>query len=252
MPTEHLQTHLGPSGLAPTGRPLPAAIELRQYTLHPGGRAVLVDLFEREFIAPQEACGLQVLGQFEDLDQANRFVWLRGFEALPMRPAALARFYDGPVWQAHRAAANATMIDSHDVLLLRPLTLAGLPALPHRVPTSVPGGPLRRRWLALLCPLVAEQGRITEALAAALRERLLPAGAAAGLVWQALLVTEPAPNNYPRLPVREPESMLVALAGLAPGADGLDTTALLRPLDPWLRAAPQVLRLQPTPGSAWR
>ena len=33
---------------------------------------------------------------------------------------ALTDFYSGPVWKAHRQAANATMIDSDNVLLLRP------------------------------------------------------------------------------------------------------------------------------------
>jgi hypothetical protein len=36
------------------------------------------------------------------------------------RALSLAAFYGGPVWKAHSAAANATMIDSDNVLLLRP------------------------------------------------------------------------------------------------------------------------------------
>lgn len=36
------------------------------------------------------------------------------------RAKALNDFYSGPVWKAHRQAANATMIDSDNVLLLRP------------------------------------------------------------------------------------------------------------------------------------
>lgn len=35
------------------------------------------------------------------------------------RARALHAFYYGPVWQAHREAANATMLDKDDVLLLR-------------------------------------------------------------------------------------------------------------------------------------
>jgi len=62
-----------------------SVIELRQYTLHPGRRAELVDLFEREFIETQEETGIRVLGQFEDLDRPERFVWFRGFEDMPGR-----------------------------------------------------------------------------------------------------------------------------------------------------------------------
>lgn len=36
------------------------------------------------------------------------------------RAEALAAFYEGPVWERHREEANATMVSSDDVLLLRP------------------------------------------------------------------------------------------------------------------------------------
>jgi quinol monooxygenase YgiN len=98
-----------------------SVLELRQYTLHPGQRDVLIELFDREFVESQEECGMRVLGQFRDLDDPDRFVWLREFDDMDVRRRALEAFYTGPVWRRHRDAANATMIDSHDVLLLRPV-----------------------------------------------------------------------------------------------------------------------------------
>jgi hypothetical protein len=95
-------------------------VELRQYTVHPGKRDVLIDLFDREFIEPQEALGMKVIGQFRDVDNRDRFVWLRGFHDMASRAQALQDFYGGPVWKAHREAANASMVDSDNVLLLRP------------------------------------------------------------------------------------------------------------------------------------
>jgi quinol monooxygenase YgiN len=106
-------------------------VELRQYTLHPGKRDTLIELFDREFVETQEDAGMAVLGQFRDLRDPDKFVWLRGFADMPSRAAALHRFYGGPVWAAHSAAANATMIDSDDVLLLRPLD-GGFPLPPAR------------------------------------------------------------------------------------------------------------------------
>src|SRR5678816_2111311 len=97
-----------------------AVLELRQYTLHPGRRDELIELFERAFVESQEAIGMRVLGTFRDLDRPDHFVWLRGFADLASRAPALEAFYTGPVWRANREAANATMIDSDDVLLLRP------------------------------------------------------------------------------------------------------------------------------------
>jgi len=97
-------------------------VELRQYTLHPGKRDVLIDLFDREFVESQEALGMKIIAQFRDLDNPNRFVWLRGFQDMPSRAQALKDFYGGPVWKAHREAANATMVDVDNVLLLHPAT----------------------------------------------------------------------------------------------------------------------------------
>jgi quinol monooxygenase YgiN len=94
-------------------------IELRQYTLRSGQREVLIELFDRELVETQESVGCWVIGQFRDLDDANRFVWLRGFADMAARAQALQAFYGGPVWETHRDRANATMIDSDNVLLLR-------------------------------------------------------------------------------------------------------------------------------------
>ena len=76
---------------------------LRQYTLHPGRRDELIDLFDREFVETQEAVGAQVLGQFRDRDDDDRFVWLRGYADMATRGEALAAFYGGPVWHEHGA-----------------------------------------------------------------------------------------------------------------------------------------------------
>src|ERR1051325_11593894 len=71
-------------------------LELSQYTLHPGKRDTLIDLFDRAFVDPQEDAGMPVLGQFRDLDDPDRFVWLRGFPDHASRAARLDAFYSGP------------------------------------------------------------------------------------------------------------------------------------------------------------
>ena len=67
-------------------------VELRQYALHPGQRDVLIDLFDREFVESQEAVGATVIGQFRDLDQPDRHVWLRGFADMDARKTMLEAF----------------------------------------------------------------------------------------------------------------------------------------------------------------
>ena len=62
-------------------------IELRQYTLKPGQRDVLIDLFDRHFVESQEAAGMTIVGQFRDRRRPDRFVWIRGFPDMPMSEA---------------------------------------------------------------------------------------------------------------------------------------------------------------------
>ncbi|HTQ14216.1 MAG TPA: NIPSNAP family protein [Rhizomicrobium sp.] len=164
-------------------------VELRQYTLKPGQRDVLIALFEARFVESQEACGMTLIGQFRDLDDPDRFVWLRGFPDMESRARALAAFYGGPVWKAHREAANATMIDSGNVLLLRPGR--GFDLAPRG--GARPSGTL----FAHVC-------RSDAAFAARFARDLAPH--LDPLAW---LVTEPARNTFPALPVREGENVLV-------------------------------------------
>ncbi|MGQ3053804.1 MAG: NIPSNAP family protein [Roseateles sp.] len=220
--------------------PLPAApdcqaVELRQYTLHPCQRDTLIELFDREFVDTQEAVGMRVLGQFRDLDDADRFVWLRGFAGMAARGEALPAFYGGPAWAAHRDAANATMVDSDDVLLLRPAW--GGAALPHqpRVESDAQG---LLRVLVLHLKAPAEAALLAQCQGTA------------ALAWY---VSEAAPNNFPRLPLREGEPVLV---GLALFSDAAAAEAWARDVDarsqPWQARASQHLRLAPTTRSAIR
>src|SRR2546429_3687655 len=91
-------------------------VELRQYTLYPGKRDVLIDLFDREFIEPQEAIRIRVIGQFRNVDDPDRFVWLRGFRDMASRAKALQNFYGGPGWRASRGSAHATIAYSDTIL----------------------------------------------------------------------------------------------------------------------------------------
>lgn len=222
-------------------------IELRRYRLHPGRREDLISLFEREFRAPQEALGLQVLGTFRDLERRDAFVWLRGFSAYARRASALAAFYGGPAWLRHRDAANATMVDSDDVLMLAPLRAADHGAGLWAV-RALPAG--RGAVGAWICPLAAattgDRARLAtwaDLAAAAFAENGTPLTAA----W----LTDPRPNDYPRLPVRTDLRCAVLFAGFADAEALALHEALLEGSGAWqgarraLAAPPSVLRLAP-------
>jgi hypothetical protein len=225
-----------------------AVVELRQYTLHPGQRDVLVELFERELIESQEAHGIRVVGLFRDLDRPDRFVWLRGFADMPARAEALTGFYGGPVWKAHRGAANATMVDSDDVLLLRPLPPGtGFPdaPLPPIDAAARSRGVVEVRLLYSASEITPEQaGAAALALDAALE--------AAGGTRLALLVEEPSANNFPRLPAREGEHLLAWVAALDDEAGRARLREALAASTAWRSAEAAIVAGAPRPPEALR
>lgn len=179
-----LATHTPPPPSAIVVHVPLTVIELRQYTLHPGRRDELIDLFVHKLIKPQEEVGMTILGIFRDLDDPDRFVWLRGFPDMPTRANALDAFYNGPIWAKHANAANATMLDSSDARLLQPVS-----------------GAFPKTYEGTHSITIKQAGKPTpEALVT--------------------LTTLDADNNFPRLPLRTDEDPVdVALfAADIPGA----------------------------------
>jgi hypothetical protein len=225
-------------------------VELRQYTLRPGQRDVLIELFDRELVEPQEADGMEIIGQFRDLDRPERFVWLRGFPDMERRRGALEAFYGGLVWRTHSAAANATMVDVDDVLLLRPAgPTSGFGAMPRRpgLGEDVPSSML----VATICSV----DRPVDP--AVLEQKLIPALAAMTPPALATFVEEPSENTFPALPVRAGEHVVVWMQRAPAPAESPDLHAqasveLARELVPGLVTDPVQLRLAPTPRSRLR
>lgn len=233
-------------------------LELRIYTLHPGRRDELIRLFEREFIETQEAVGMQVIGQFYDMDDPNRFIWLRGFHDMSARAEALHAFYGGPIWKAHRDAANATMIDSDNVLLLR---------LPHGACGFALNGtnrsPIGSRTMQagfVAATIYYLNKPANSDFINFFVNTIQPALTEAGASILAYFITEDSLNTYPQLPVREDENVFVWFAGF-PDPDAYKShLALLRKSKYWndeieiflrkhIQGKPEVLRLMPTPRS---
>jgi len=174
-------------------------VELRQYTLHPGRRTDLVDVFEQHFVTGQEAVGIVLGGLFEDEDADDRFVWLRGFADLEQRTQALTSFYTGPVWREHANRANATMIDSDDVLLLRPTDP------PRRPAPAVPGvaAPGEHRVHVGVC-LVDGDDELEHWLVTEMHAVLEDELATRVAMWR----SHPGPNGFPALPVRDERAVV--------------------------------------------
>jgi hypothetical protein len=235
-------------------------IELRQYTVHPSQRDVLIDLFDREFVESQEGLGMAVLGQFRDLDRSDRFVWMRGFNDMPGRAEALGRFYGGPVWKAHSAKANATMIDSDDVLLLRPASPGvALPPSADRPPL----GQTAPATSTLVATVYYGDVPFDRAFPDFFHQTVLPVLVDTGARPFAVLQTVYAENTFPALPVREGVHAFAWLARFVDRTHLEDHERRLEQSEAWhndvlpallarIAGAPQRLRLAPTARSLLR
>jgi quinol monooxygenase YgiN len=236
-------------------------VELRQYTLQPNSRDKFLALFEREFIETQEAVGNRVIGQFRDQDDANRFVWLRGFADMPARAQALQAFYGGPVWKAHRDEANAMIVDSDNVLLLHAVQPGSMFALEHA--RRAPLGTNAESKGLIVATIYSLAAPADAAFVDFFEHKLKPALAQSGTAVSAYFVSETSANNFPRLPVREGENAFVWFATYTDAQSYAKQRAALERSPQWrdeiatqlrgrLKAAPQILRLAPAPRSLLR
>ena len=219
-----------------------AQIELRRYAMRSGRRDELIDLFERAFVESQERCGMLPIGHFRDLDDADSFVWLRAFPDAAKRGAALAQFYvDSSEWRTHRDAANATIVDSDNVLLLksaRPSSGFDLGGLAR------PAGKANQEQTFVAISICAMNARVDKVLSTFERDKLEQLRAIARRVCY--FVTDERPNDFARLPVRT-DLLALVVAGVCPTIEALDAWVdLMKATDC------ETLRLVPAPRSLFR
>ena len=223
--------------------------ELRQYTLFGGKRDTLITLFEKNFIDSQDAVGSHVIGTFRDLDDPDRFVWLRGFRDMQARQQALDAFYGhSPAWLAHKKEANVTMVDSDNVLLLRPASS----------PPDFASNEHASNSHAIYGVTIYYLGGVDEAQFGNFFEQaIVPRLTAAGVRPVANLMTDEGPNNYPRLPVRERDRVFLWIARWPTEKDYASFAEQMRNWSGWRDKAPEAvlpavmrkpehLRLKPT------
>lgn len=173
-------------------------VDLRDYSLAPGTRDNLVERFEALFMDAQERLGATMLGAFRDADLPDRFVFVRACPDLPTRQRVLTEYYErGEQWQENKAEVNSWIVDSDNVLLMRPIAELAPPATGVSVV-----GMFQRLEHRPLTPGEAE-----------LATRDVPRAIQAhGGRLIATFATDPAENNYPRHPIRAGEHGLIWFA----------------------------------------
>lgn len=215
-------------------------VELRRYACVPGKRDELVELFDREFVDSQEATGMTIIGQFRDLDDPDRFVWLRGFPDMASRARSLESFYGGPVWAEHSSAANATMLTWNDVFLLSPASTETGFSLPEQD---------AERTSVILATIHHLEPGAEAGFADEFDGTVSPALTRMGITVVAKLVTEPSANNYPALPIRDDANVFVWFSR---GAGGQLVVKELERLQTHESREPEMLRLAPSDRSRLR
>ncbi len=227
-------------------------LELRQYVMRPEQRDVLIELFDGQFVESQNANGMALIGQFRDLDDPDRFVWVRSFVDMPTRAAGLNTFYTSPLWKTHSRAANATMIDVRNVLLLRPARPdTGFPD----APLPPPGAKGVGRGL-VVASIVYMHPTAEAGFEDFFEKEMRPQWERAGTSVIAQLVTESSENTFPALPVRQGEKVFVWFSRYASQAAhdlhrkklaaSPDWRALAGQFHRWTFQPIATLRLQPT------
>ncbi len=224
-------------------------IELRQYTLRPNQRDVLIELFEAKFIESQEQAGMKIIGQFRDLDDADLFVWLRGFGDFDQRAQSLSGFYGGPIWRENRDTANDTMVDSDNVLMMRPArqnsTFALTGARPPIGSDGEPDGAVE------ITVSYQEPDGDEDSLITYFEDVVVPAIGSAGGTVLGYFVSDTRENNYPILPIRNERVLMTAAGYLSrtsyeSGSSAIETARKRAAEAPGLEREPEVHRLVPT------
>jgi quinol monooxygenase YgiN len=237
--------------------PSPTVFELRNYAMQPGRRDELIDMFETHFVESQEVLGSLIVGIFRNLDDPNRWVWMRAFADMEVREKALTGFYTSETWMKYRTAANATIADVSDVFLLRPLAgnaVLGRDTRPGVGATAIPTS-LIQATVYYLAPRGEED--FFKFFAADVEPQLRAMNAAP----LASFGTEHRPNSYPRLPIRSEtvfvtlsrfESVAAHAAHVNDKAKSATWQRIERAIAGRSAKSSESWRLQPTPRSALR
>ena len=92
-------------------------VEVRSYRIKPGHRAEFIKLFEMRAVPALRAHGMKILGPLLDLENPNKFVWLRSFPSLAERDRMKNDFYEGELWKNELEAIAMPLLESYDVIL---------------------------------------------------------------------------------------------------------------------------------------
>jgi hypothetical protein len=89
-------------------------VELATYRVKAGRRAEFIQFFETEAVPVMRAHGIRVLGPVVDLENPNRFMWLRSFPSDEERIRRKKAFHDSDAWTGKLGPVAMPMLESWD------------------------------------------------------------------------------------------------------------------------------------------
>lgn len=92
-------------------------VEVRTYKLQPGKRDEFIELFLSRAVPEHEKIGMKIFGPLLDMEDPDRFVFLRGFPSLEERDRMKDAFYEGSLWKNELEAIAMPMIDVYSSIL---------------------------------------------------------------------------------------------------------------------------------------
>ena len=229
-------------------------IELRNYLIKPGMLEHFIDFYEAVLVSLQEDFTMTTLGQFRLEGQADRFVFMRGFEDLEARLRAETYFYEGPVWAKFGPVPNSLIEEYHNVHLLRPLGEIGeltCGRSTREVMAGLADGTLGPETGSVVVDLYRAKSGLRERLVEAFQNEIAPAYEHASIQTRGAFVAEMGRNEFTRHPAIQDPDELVVITAYASRDACRDQRAQVRPqveaaTKGLLVAAPESLVLRPT------
>jgi hypothetical protein len=111
----------------------PVIVEVRTYTIAAGLRQRFLDLFETRTRPLQQSVGIKVFGPWLDIENPDRFIWLRAFPSWDDRERMKRALYEGSEWTGELEAVMMPMLAEFTSILVEmdDETIAGLDRSPN-------------------------------------------------------------------------------------------------------------------------
>ena len=92
-------------------------VEVQTYKIKAGRRDEFIRFFESRGVPALRSHGMEILGPLLDLEDPDRFVFLRAFPSLEAHDEMTSAFYDGPTWKDELEGIAMPMLESYTVVL---------------------------------------------------------------------------------------------------------------------------------------